>query len=338
MKRPSRLAFSAAALSVLALASAPAHAQGAQSDAYADFPRNPLEAWWKPGSGGLLPDFAQYAAAGGTLGMINATGWINTRGHPFFEPLGANGRGCVTCHQPSQSMSLGSANVRFRWEATKGQDPLFAAVDGSNCPNLPQGQESAHSLLLERGLIRVGLAWPRRAAQFSIAVVSDPTGCNGAGFLGPAAAHPALSVYRRPRQVANFPNPAGGCVHNDPLAIMADGRAGNLRDQAVDAGLSHLEMKAPPTVEQLQAIVAYECQVYIAQSSDGADVFANPGSTSNLGPENMRLAMQVASFLKKPPPTDPRFRRFDSFLRQQIYHQRLALGFDAVVARLFFGV
>ena len=38
-------------------------------------------------------------------------------------------------------LSLAAANVRYRWQVTKGQDPLFAAVDGSNCPTLPQTQE-----------------------------------------------------------------------------------------------------------------------------------------------------------------------------------------------------
>jgi hypothetical protein len=298
----------AAALSLLAPFFAPSPVL-AGSDTYAEVPDNPLDAWWQPGSGAALSDFVQYRDPGGTMGIVNAAGWLNTQGHPFFEPLGANGRACVSCHQPSQGMSLAAANVRYRWQITRGQDPLFAPLDGSNCPTLPQAQESAHSLLLDRGLIRIALPWPRRGplarpADFTIAVVSDPAGCNSGAFYGPAAAHPALSVYRRPRVVANFPNIAGGCVRNDPkAAIMADGRASSLKDQAVDAGLTHLEMRAPPTGEQLQAIVAYECQVYAAQSSDGPDVFAGPASSSNLGPENMRLAMQISAFLKKSLPS-----------------------------------
>ena len=63
------------------------------------------------------------------------------------------------------------------WRRTSGKDPLFAAVDGSNCPDLPQDQEKSHSLLLNRGLIRVFLPVPKNA-EFTIEVVSDPTGCN----------------------------------------------------------------------------------------------------------------------------------------------------------------
>jgi len=45
-----------------------------------------------------LPKELTFANAGGRLGILNADGPINTKGHPFFEPLGINGRACVTCH------------------------------------------------------------------------------------------------------------------------------------------------------------------------------------------------------------------------------------------------
>ncbi|HWC63841.1 MAG TPA: hypothetical protein VG501_09480 [Rhizomicrobium sp.] len=304
------LPFAALLLAFLVLA-APVQAG---NDTYAPIPGNPLDAWWQPGSGAALSDFVQYRDPGGTMGIVNAGGWFNTERHPFFEPLGSNGRACVSCHQPSQGMSLAAANLRYRWQVTKGQDPVFAAVDGSNCPSLPQAQESAHSLLLERGVFRIALPWPRRGAggkpaesEFTIAVVNDPAGCN-------APAHASLSVYRRPRMVANFPNPANGCARDDARpAIMADGRAKNLRDQAVDAAITHLEMAAPPSQTQLDTIVAFECQVYAAQASDGQDVFSVPGNSSNLGPENMRLAMQLAAYLKKPDKADDAgFQHFDT--------------------------
>ena len=141
--------------------------------------------WWAPGDGRPLPSEASYANASGALGILNIAGTIDTAAQPFFQPLGANGRACVTCHQPADAMALSVATVRERWEATGGRDPLFAAVDGRNCPNLPAGDPASHSLLLTRGLIRVALPWPPRDArgtplpvQFALEVVRDPTGCN----------------------------------------------------------------------------------------------------------------------------------------------------------------
>ena len=141
--------------------------------------------WWEPGDGRPLPAEALYANAAGALGILNTSGTVDTRGHPFFTPLGTNGRACVTCHQPADAMALAAATVRERWDATGGTDPLFAAGDGRNCPHLAGGDPAAHSLLLTRGLIRVGLPWPPRDAagaplpvEFSLEVVRDPTGCN----------------------------------------------------------------------------------------------------------------------------------------------------------------
>ena len=100
----------------------------------------PSSAWWAPGQGTPLPGYATYENERGQVGLLNVAGPIETKGHPFFEPIGTNGRACVTCHQPSDAMALSLRSVRERWTATGGTDPLFAAVDGMNCPNLPAGR------------------------------------------------------------------------------------------------------------------------------------------------------------------------------------------------------
>jgi hypothetical protein len=200
---------------VLVLALAPA-ASVAQSDSYdaAD--------WWQAGSGQTLSASADFNDPSGKTGLLNASGPVETRGHPFFEPIGSNGRACVTCHQPANAMSISVTAIRGRWEATHGKDPLFAAVDGSNCPSAPQEAESSHSLLLRHGLFRIFLPWPPKAAdgsivtaEFDLALVSDPTGCNSDPIYGLhsaqaiAAAHSAhtsaLSAIQRciPRRCSN---------------------------------------------------------------------------------------------------------------------------------------
>src|SRR5262245_36261126 len=143
------------------------------------------DAWWSPGDGRVLPATAAYENPFGRLSILNTTGRIETKGNAFFEPIGANGRACVTCHQPADGMSISVETIQQRWQATNGKDPLFAAIDGKNCPDLPDGDPKSHSLLLNRGLIRVFLPWPPKAVdgsaikpEFTIDVVRDPTGCN----------------------------------------------------------------------------------------------------------------------------------------------------------------
>ena len=162
--------------------------------------------WWSPGQGTPLPEFATYDNDQGQLGVLNTSGQFETKGHPFFEPIGTNGRACVTCHQPSDGMSLSVRSIRDRWTATGGKDPLFAAVDGMNCPNLPPDDPRSHSLLLDRGLFRIALPWPpqrpdgtRIDPEFTIDVVRDPSGCNTDPRYGLNSATPTISVYRRPR-------------------------------------------------------------------------------------------------------------------------------------------
>ena len=125
---------------------------------------NPASYWIQAGQGGIAAERSRYKDAAGQVEVLYAHGPLDLAGNAFFEPLGTNGRACVTCHQPSSGMGLSLATIRKRWEDSHGKDPLFAAIDGSNCPSLPQDLESSHSLLLTRGLFRVALPWPRTRA------------------------------------------------------------------------------------------------------------------------------------------------------------------------------
>ena len=96
--------------------------------------------WLEPGGGEVLPEFDAFDSSNGTLGVLNASGSLKTDGHPFFTALGTNGRACVTCHQPTWGMSVSASGLVDRWRATDGKDPVFAAFDGSNCPEPAAGE------------------------------------------------------------------------------------------------------------------------------------------------------------------------------------------------------
>jgi hypothetical protein len=268
--------------------------------------------WWPPGDTRVLPAATSYSNEHGQIGLLNAGGAVVTRDQPFFQPLGTNGRACVTCHQPADAMSLSVDSIRARWDATGGKDPLFAAIDGSNCPSLPQDQRASHSLLLDRGLIRVFLPWPPQARdgvriepEFTLTVVRDPTGCNTSPVYGLTSPTPTVSVYRRPRPAANLKyvtaaafgvgpfnlkdgqpaprDPATGKLVNQNL--MADAREPTLTTQAVSAALTHLQMPKAPTAQVLERIVGFESQVYAAQDWDNeAGDLTEPGGPPAFGP------------------------------------------------------
>ncbi len=242
----------------------------------------PGHIWWEAGQGGALPWEETYDNPDGQVSILNRAGAVRTDHHPFFESLGVNGRACVTCHQPSNAMSISAATLRERWKETEGRDPVFAAVDGSNCPDLPQAAESSHSLLLERGLFRIFLPWPPRGVrpEFRIDVVRDPSGCNtGSQSAG------SISVYRRPRIAANLVTVVAG---PQGPSFMADGREPSLTSQAIGAIMVHEQAATHPTLEQLRGILEFETQVYAAQSADIRGGLLNEkDGPAALGPQNL---------------------------------------------------
>lgn len=271
--------------------------------------------WWAPGQGTPLPDFATYENDHGQVGVLNTSGRVDTKGHPFFEPIGTNGRACVTCHQPSDGMALSVRSIRERWGATGGKDPLFAAVDGMNCPSLPPVDPRSHSLLLERGLVRVALPWPPRRPdgtridpEFTIEVVRDPSGCNTDPVYGLQSANPTVSVFRRPRPAANtkytthqnfgvgpFIGKNGMPASTDPatgtptsMNLMSDARAPTLAVQADDAARAHLQIAGTLSATQVARITEFERQVYVAQvAAVGAGSLVEPNGPPAFGPRNL---------------------------------------------------
>jgi hypothetical protein len=305
-------------------------------------------AWIEAGTGARLAAEMTFANPQGRLGVVFAAGPIDTNAHPFFTPVGSNGRACVTCHQPAQAMSLSAAALRERWRVTGGRDPVFAAIDGSNNPSLPQDKESSHSLLLDRGLIRVGLPWPPRpiagravTPEFTIDVISDPTGVNFDPRYGFTSGQPTISVFRRPRPVANlkyvmtpdaiFNIKTGELTARDPdtgepvgMNLMADSRHLTLKQQAVAAYGEHLQGQSELSPRDLRAIVDFESQIYVAQTVNrfGRGLVEANGPPG-LGPRAMAEGrVHVLANNTR----DPVFRTFEPWMRPERMSPDLSEG------------
>ncbi len=201
--------------------------------------------------------------------FVNPTGMARTvstsgpvdRNNAFFQSLGTNGRACATCHLPGAAWSISPAEVRERFEATQGLDPIFRTNDGSDSPwadvSTVAARRNAYSMLLSKGLIRVGIAIPD-GAEFTLDAVDDPYGYASAS---------ELSLFRRPLPSTNLSFLSG---------VMWDGRetfaghsmAFNLADQANSATMGHAQAGIPLTDQQRQEIVDFETSLYTAQVFD----------------------------------------------------------------------
>jgi cytochrome c peroxidase len=209
----------------------------------------------------------------GVITTLSVHGPIDTGG-VFFQSLGTNGRSCSTCHVASQAMSISAAGIQQRFAETRGRDPLFASVDGANCPDARQDSAADHSLLLQHGLIRIFLK-PPASAQYRISVVHDPYGC--AITTDPTDGQPIVSVYRRPLPTTNLAFLStimfDGRETKQPLNVRASfpvNLAIDLTQQASDAISIHAQATQAPSAEQLDDIINFELGLYTAQSLDNA--------------------------------------------------------------------
>ena len=210
----------------------------------------------------------------GVLLTISTNGFIDRR-NPFFRELGTNQRACVTCHQPAEGWTITPKGLRARFDDTKGDDPVFRLVDGANSPladvSTKKAREKAYSMLLSKGLIRVGLPIPA-TAQFELVKVDDPY-----GFASAAQ----LSLFRRPLASTNlrflstvmwdgretFKDAAStDCMFNTTTCFASIHF--DLATQANDATLGHAQGATALTDDQRNAIVDFEMGLFTAQQQD----------------------------------------------------------------------
>jgi len=225
------------------------------------------------------------------LAFPNSTGFastFSTAGHidlsnEFFRDLGANGRRCVSCHLPSVGWTITPPQVQAIFERTRGGvipdslglGAIFRTNDGSNSPNADvstlEARRRAYSMVLNKGLIRVGIGVPA-TADYELIAVDDPYH---------HASSAELSLFRRPLPTTNLQflttvmwdgrETFGGTDHCN---IAAEGGACfasihfDLADQSNGATQGHAQAPNPITDAQRESIVAFETALATAQFWD----------------------------------------------------------------------
>ena len=223
---------------------------------------------------GRAPDMVPQRNPSGFAATFSTTGSIDLN-NPFFQSLGSNGRSCATCHQQNEGWTVTPEGIRARFHATGGTDPIFRTNDGSNSPNADVStvaqRLAAYSMLLTKGLIRVGIGIPSNA-EFALVTADDPYGFASAR---------ELSLFRRPLPSTNL---------NFLSTVMSDGRETfkdsnstdcilgttncfatihfDLDHQSNAATLGHAQAAQPLTQAQRDAIVAFETGLFTAQVFD----------------------------------------------------------------------
>jgi cytochrome c peroxidase len=241
----------------------------------------------------VVPQLLMFFDRTGVMGTYNVDGRTSTN-NPFFQSLGTNGRSCATCHVASDAFGLSAAHAQRVFRATSARDPLFADVDGANCPGVSRSDPASHSMILNNGLFRISLQVPVDA-EFKIQAVHDPYGC--AITTDAVTGQQTVSVYRRPLPSTNLSYLSAVMIDgretvaplNNPATFAAN-LATDLAHQALDATLGHAQAAVPPTSDQIAAIVEYESSLYSAQVVDNRAGMLDAGNAQG-GP--LQLSKQI---------------------------------------------
>ena len=235
---------------------------------------------------GLLAEVPNADGASATL-TLSQSGQIDLNS-PFFQAFG-NGRSCASCHQADAGWSITPESLAARFAATDGLDPVFRLVDGATSPQAPVGtveeRLQAYNLLLQRGLIRVGLPIPPDA-EFELIAVDDPYRF---------ASATELSLFRRPLPATNLKfqtslmwdgreTPAVSapaaptCLRGVPVLTCYLSLDDGLLNQSNDAVRGHAQAMAGIEFPVRRSIVDFEVGQFTAQVRDLA-----AGSLTALG-------------------------------------------------------
>ena len=224
---------------------------------------------------GFLPNGAMVRNSSGMATTISTNGGIDLT-NEFFQDLGTNGRRCVSCHLPSAGWTITPEQMQATFDKSDGGvkdddfglGAAFRLNDGANAPNADvstlEKRRAAYSMLLSKGLIRVGIGIPADA-EFELIDVDASGVSNGDPYHYASATE--LSLFRRPLPSTNL---------KFLSAVMWDGRetfAGqsihfDLSDQANGATLGHAAAANDLTDAQRESIVHFETGLHSAQESD----------------------------------------------------------------------
>jgi hypothetical protein len=220
------------------------------------------------GDRNLLANGVRVANDTGLATTVSSTGAIDLN-NAFFQDLGFNGQRCVSCHIPSEGWSITPKQLEKTFDDTSGgvfDDGLglgavFRTNDGANSPDADvstkTARREAYSMLLNKGLIRVGLPISD-SAEFELLAVDDP-------YHFASAAE--LSLFRRPLPTTNL---------NLLSTVMWDGRevvvpnasvASELETQA-NSAVQGYTLGRPLTAAQRGSIAQFELTLATAQVYD----------------------------------------------------------------------
>lgn len=238
----------------------------------------------------------------------------------FFAVLGTNGRTCNTCHVEQNGWTFTPLTA----QSLAANDPLFAPVDGADCPPTSPSQgpdKSLSSEVTHYGLIRVQIGIPGDAG-FTLLSATNPKRC--AIAPGSAGVGGQLFLFRRPLPSTNLVfdttimwdgrestppttqkiTTAAGFASEGPLLF-------DLADQANGATTGHAQGGSIAGTQAQSDIVAFEANLYTglyrAVPGNGGGPIQLDADGANGGPAYIADTVAPAFFAGVNDPLKPGF-------------------------------
>ncbi|MGH7294038.1 MAG: hypothetical protein ACRELB_03850, partial [Polyangiaceae bacterium] len=230
----------------------------------------------------------------------------------FFASLGSNGRTCNTCHLEGSGWTFTPADA----QSLARNDPLFAPVDGSDCPPTSAAQAPDSTLSSEvtgYGLVRIQIAVPS-TADFTLVSATNPAGC--AIAPGSAAAGGQLFLFRRPLPSTNLVFDSavmwdGRENLQRPATSQGDQNTGalvfDLDDQASSATIGHAQGPSIAGTAAQADVVAFETSLFTGQSLMQFQHVALDGDGASGGAQYLADTVASAFFVGRNDPLGPDF-------------------------------
>jgi len=245
----------------------------------------------------FLPNNIPHLNPSGLSTTFSTRGFVDLAGE-YFQPQGANGRACSTCHTPQDAWSVNPGTIGRLFAQTNGTHPIFNPLDANNPGadlSTVDARRAGYSMLLTRGLFRRGGA-PRAEREWDVIAVDDPH-----GFANVSR----IVQWRRPMPTINFHLGSATVAWDGGNTVGTDQLAG-LTNQAT-RNVTGAQQGQPAPPEVIAEIVAFETTLSTAQAV-----------SFTAGLLNAAGARGGAEELSRMTPAAGRFDLFDAWMDSRV--------------------
>ena len=234
----------------------------------------------------FLPNNFPHFNLSGISTTFSTRGFVDLTGE-YFQPQGANGRACSTCHTPQDAWSINPGTIGLLFALTNGTHPIFNPLDADSPDadlSTVEARRAGYSMLLTRGVFRRGGA-PRAEREWDVVAVDDPHGFANVN---------RIVQWRRVMPTINF-HLGSATVNWDGGNTVGTDQLAGLTNQAT-RNVTGAQQGQPAPAEVIADIVNFETTLSTAQAVSFTAGFLNARGARGGAEELSRMTRAQGRF------------------------------------------